>query len=194
MFPTAPPAEGTPFGIYWPTTVPAELVTQTVTLDDGVTEPTVAATVPSGMSVGPVEPLDETLWGTALIGYASTVRLPIGSVYGARSGDKGGNANLGVWAPITGVPEVDGARSITLDHLLGSDVAVRHWLPEAEGLDIDIHRLPNLHAINVVIHGWLGRGVADSTSLDPQAKGLAEQFRARIADLPTNVFLGDGEA
>ncbi len=89
---------------------------------------------------------------------------------------------------------MDFARSVVLDRLLGSAEAVRHWLPEAEGLDIDIHRLPNLHAINVVIHGWLGRGVADSTSLDPQAKGLAEQLRARVADLPTNVFLGDGEA
>ena len=194
MFPTAPPAEGTPFGIYWPTTVPAELVTQTVTLDDGNGDPVVVATVPSGASVGPVEPPDETLWGTPLIGYLATVRAPIGSVYGARSGDKGGNANLGVWAPMTGDLRVDGARSIVLDRLIGSEDAVRHWLPEAEGLDIDIHRLPNLHAINVVIHGWLGRGVADSTSLDPQAKGLAEQFRARVADLPTNVFPPETDA
>jgi hypothetical protein len=194
MFPTAPPAEGTPFGIYWPTTVPAGLVTQTVTLDDGTGDPTVVTTVPSGTSVGPEEQPDETVWATPAIGFPSTVRAAIGTVYGARSGDKGGNANLGVWAPVTGVPEVDFARAVVLDRLLGSAEAVRHWLPEAEGLDIDIHRLPNLHAINVVIHGWLGRGVADSTSLDPQAKGLGEQLRARIADLPTNVFLGDGVA
>ena len=194
MFPAAPPAEGTPFGIYWPTTVPADLVTQTVTLDDGTGEPVVVAAVPSGTSIGPVEPVDDTVWATPAIDFPSTVRTPIGAVYGARSGDKGGNANLGVWAPETGVPGVDFARSVVLDRLIGSSAAVRHWLPEADGLEIDIHHLPNLHAINVVIHGWLGRGVADSTSLDPQAKGLAEQFRARVADLPTNVLVEGGEA
>ena len=194
MFPTAPPAEGTPYGVYWPTTVPADLVTQTVTLDDGTGEPVVVATVPSGTSVGAAAPAEDADWATPAIGYASTVRAPIGSVYGARSGDKGGNANLGVWAPVTGDPLVDGARAIVLDRLLGSADAVRYWLPQAEGLEVDVHRLANLNAINVVIHGWLGRGVADSTSLDPQAKGLAEQFRARVADLPTNVFLTDGDA
>jgi len=194
MFPTAPPAEGTPYGVYWPTTVPADLVTQTVTLDDGTGEPVVVATVPSGTSVGAAAPAEDADWATPAIGYASTVRAPIGSVYGARSGDKGGNANLGVWAPVTGDPQIDGARAIVLDRLLGSADAVRYWLPQAEGLEVDVHRLANLNAINVVIHGWLGRGVADSTSLDPQAKGLAEQFRARVADLPTNVFLTDGDA
>jgi len=194
MFPTAPPAEGTPYGVYWPTTVPADLVTQTVTLDDGTGEPVVVATVPSGTSVGAAAPAEDADWATPAIGYASTVRAPIGSVYGARSGDKGGNANLGVWAPVTGDPLVDGARAIVLDRLLGSADAVRYWLPQAEGLEVDVHRLANLNAINVVIHGWLGRGVADSTSLDPQAKGLAEQFRARVADLPTNVFPPETDA
>jgi hypothetical protein len=188
MFPTAPPAEGTPYGVYWPTTVPADLVTQTVTLDDGSGEPTVVATVPSGTSVGPVEPPDETQWTDPLVAYPATERLPIGAVYGARSGDKGGNANIGVWAPVTGDTSVDAARMIVLGRLLGGPAAVRRWLPEAEGLEIDVHPLPNLHAVNVVIHGWLGRGVADSTSLDPQAKGLAEHLRARIADLPVNVL------
>jgi hypothetical protein len=201
MFPTAPPGEGTPFGIYWPTAVPADLVTQTVTLDDGTGEPAVVATVPSGASVGPQPPSvgpqvphDETTRVTPPMGLPSFVRAPIGAVFGARSGDKGGNANLGVWAPGTGIPQTDVARSVALDGLVGSAAAVRQWLPEAEELDIDIHPLPNLNAINIVIHGWLGRGVADSTSLDPQAKGLAEQFRARVADLPANVFLKDDEA
>jgi len=189
MFPTAPPAEGTPYGVYWPTTVPADLVTQTVTLDDGTGDPVVVATVPSGASVGTVAPAEASDWVRPAVGHATTVRAPIGTVYGARSGDKGGNANLGVWAPVTGDPQVDDARATVLDRLLGSADAVRYWLPQAEGLEVDVHRLANLNAINVVIHGWLGRGVADSTSLDPQAKGLAEQFRARVADLPTNVFL-----
>ena len=53
--------------------------------------------------------------------------------------------------------------------------------------------LPNLGAVNIVIHGLLGRGVADSTSLDPQAKGLAELLRARVVDLPVGIDVQDGE-
>lgn len=55
----------------------------------------------------------------------------------------------------------------------------RSVLPEAASLDVVVHRLPNLKAVNVVIRGFLGRGVADSTSLDPQAKSLGEHLRAR---------------
>ena len=56
---------------------------------------------------------------------------------------------------------------------------VRELLPEAADLAVDVHALANLRAVNVVIKGLLGSGVADSTSLDPQAKGLAEHLRAR---------------
>ena len=65
---------------------------------------------------------------------------------------------------------------------------VAELLPEAADLPIDVHLLPNLHAVNVVIHGLLGRGVSDSTRLDPQAKGLAEQLRARLVELPTELL------
>jgi hypothetical protein len=195
MFPTAPPAEGTPFGIYWPTTVSAELVTQTVTLDDGAGEPVVVATVPSGTSVGPEDPGIVAVPAPSDVVFMDSELLPIGAVYGARSGDKGGNANIGVWAPLTGRAEVDEARWIVLRRLVGDAERVSLWLPEADGLDIDVHLLPNLHAVNVVIHGLLGRGVADSTSLDPQAKGLAEQLRARVVYIATDALLpGDGEA
>ena len=41
-----------------------------------------------------------------------------------------------------------------------------------------------------MLHGWLGRGVADSTSLDPQAKGLGEHLRARYVDIPASLLAG----
>ncbi len=47
-------------------------------------------------------------------------------------------------------------------------------------MTIDVYPLPNLHAINIVIHGLLGRGVSENSSLDPQAKGLGELLRARL--------------
>ncbi len=66
-----------------------------------------------------------------------------------------------------------------LAHWLTPD-RVRVLLPEAADLEVEVHPLLNLRAVNVVIRGLLGRGVADSTSLDPQAKGLAEHLRARL--------------
>jgi hypothetical protein len=109
----------------------------------------------------------------------------LGEVVGARSGDKGGNANVGLWIPDPGVgpsagltPEEAAARYEWLESWLTPD-RVHDLLPETAGLVVDVHPLPNLSAVNVVIRGLLGRGVADSTSLDPQAKGLAEHLRAR---------------
>ncbi|HSN05955.1 MAG TPA: hypothetical protein VLV82_01320, partial [Candidatus Angelobacter sp.] len=40
----------------------------------------------------------------------------------------------------------------------------------------------------VVVRGWLGRGVADSTRLDPQAKGLGEHLRARLVEVPVSLL------
>jgi hypothetical protein len=188
MFPTAPPAEGTPYGVYWPTSVPAELVTQTVHLDDGSGAPTVVATVPSGTPIpvshweyGPRErtPYDAT----------PTVRAPLGTFVGARSGDKGGTANGGLWVRRSGDAGLDARRFAWLADLLTHD-RIGELLPESRGLDIRIHPLPNLLAVNVELRGWLGRGVADSTSLDPQAKGLGEHLRARYVDIPKSLLLG----
>ena len=141
----------------------------------------------------------------------TTARLPLGTFIGARSGDKGGDANVGAWV----VDPVEAA-AVALAH--GSDVSldvpdpavmladeryawlltvltvdgVRTLLPEARDLAIDVHPLPNLRAVNVVVHGLLGRGVAETTRVDPQAKGLGEHLRARLVDIP--VALLDGEA
>jgi hypothetical protein len=220
MFPTAPPATGTPFGVYWPTTVAANAVRQTVTLEGkelavlaggGVTDAMPRADVPEVVAEA-----------AQLAG--PTVRLPFGALVGARSGDKGGNANIGIWVPGGSegeavamandeldamvspvlasvedmaelmaeetplVPDADAEARATQTYgwLLGflTPARVAELLPEAAGLPIDVHALPNLRAVNVVIHGLLGRGVSDCTRLDPQAKGLAEQLRARVVDAP----------
>jgi hypothetical protein len=61
-------------------------------------------------------------------------------------------------------------------------------LPEADDLDIDVFPLPNLRAVNVVVHGLLGEGVAASTRFDPQAKGLGEYLRSRLVDIPVSLL------
>jgi hypothetical protein len=174
MFPTAPPADGSPFGVYWPTTVAAAAVEQVVTLDGAECARIGAPQVP-GQPVPEVGPAEV---GVPEVGPADgpVRRVPLGAVAGARSGDKGGNANIGVWVR-------DPAGYPWLLELL-TPTGVERLLPEAQGLPIDVFALPNLHAVNIVVHGLLGRGVSDSTRLDPQAKGLAEQLRARLVDVP----------
>ena len=61
---------------------------------------------------------------------------------------------------------------------------MRALLPEAAQLPVTVYLLPNLRAVNVVIEGLLGEGVAASTRFDPQAKALGEWVRARLVDLP----------
>ncbi len=98
---------------------------------------------------------------------------PLGRHFGARSGDKGGNANVGIWAR-------DAAGYAWLVENLTAD-AISALIPEAAGLAIHRHELPNLLAVNFVIVGYLGQGVASSTAFDPQAKGLGEYLRSRPA-------------
>ncbi len=109
-----------------------------------------------------------------------TRRVPLGTVLGARSGDKGGNANVGLWA------RTDEAAAWLLGWL--TEERFRTLLPEADGLEVRLFPLPNLRAVNVVVVGLLGEGVAASTRFDPQAKGLGEYVRSRLVDLPVTLL------
>ncbi|CAN5521740.1 hypothetical protein BH23ACT3_BH23ACT3_03920 [soil metagenome] len=98
---------------------------------------------------------------------------PLGTWFGARSGDKGGNANVGVWA-------TDDAHFAWLERHLTADF-LRDLIPEARDLEVRRYTFANLRAINFVIVGYLGEGVASSVAFDPQAKGLGEYLRSRPA-------------
>ena len=116
-------------------------------------------------------------------------REALGRLVGARSGDKGGNANVGVWVPeMVEQPRRDRAYGWLAGWLTPD--RVRALIPEAADLEVEVHPLPNLHALNVVLHGFLGRGVAANDLLDPQAKGLGERLRARVVEIPSDL-LGD---
>jgi hypothetical protein len=109
-----------------------------------------------------------------------TRRVPLGTVAGARSGDKGGNANVGFW-----VESAEAyawlASFLTVDRL-------KELLPEAAALEVQRHELPNIRALNFVIVGLLGEGVAASTRADPQAEGLGEALRACVVDVPETLL------
>jgi hypothetical protein len=175
FFATSPPGDARPYGVYWPTTVAGTAVEQQVFVDGAhvatVGWSALAGTAPASVASTP------TLTPTAAEASGPTTPAPLGRILGARSGDKGGNANLGVWARTpSAYPWL--RRWLTSDQL-------RAVIPEAAPLEIDRHELPNLLAVNFVIKGLLGRGVAATSRIDPQAKGLGEYFRSRYADLPS---------
>jgi hypothetical protein len=132
-------------------------------------------------SVDPEPPIEPVV-SVAAAPEGPTTRSPLGRVVGARSGDKGGNANVGVWT------RTDEGYA-WLEHFLTAQ-RFRELVPEAADLVIDRHELPNLRALNFVVHGWLGRGVAASTRLDPQAKGFGEYLRAKCVEIPDVLLEG----
>ncbi|WP_432430942.1 AtuA-related protein, partial [Streptomyces reticuliscabiei] len=103
-------------------------------------------------------------------------RAPLGLLAGARSGDKGGNANVGVWV------RTDEAWR-WLAHTLTTDL-FRELLPETAELNVVRHTLPHLRALNFTVEGILGEGVAAQHRFDPQAKALGEWLRSRHLDIP----------
>jgi hypothetical protein len=192
---TAPPGAATAYGVYWPALVPAELVVPSVVRADGsrvevphhghrADRPSVVdgadAALAPGVAIAPdrVPSPPDHRDGTAPA--TATVRLPLGTLIGARSGDKGGNANVGLWARTDEVWAWLDAE-LTLDRF-------RLLLPEAGALDVHRHAFPKLRALNFVVVGLLGEGVASSTRPDPQAKGLGEYLRSRLVDVPVHLL------
>ncbi|HEV2891245.1 MAG TPA: acyclic terpene utilization AtuA family protein [Frankiaceae bacterium] len=174
---TAPPGDASPYGVYRPAYVPREAVAPVVVHADGR-----RVEVPFA-PVGPAEPVEVPADESAGV-EGETARVPLGRVVGARSGDKGGAANLGVWV------RERAAYGWLRDYLTVERLAA--LLPETAAHAVERWELPNLAALNFVIPGLLGDGVASSTRADPQAKGLGEWLRARVADVP--VALLDGAA
>ncbi|MFJ8083494.1 acyclic terpene utilization AtuA family protein [Streptomyces sp. NPDC096205] len=164
------PGRGTPYGVFDAVYVPQDAVAHTAVLDDGrriavtpsadslVLDDVPQPLLPAPLPAGPVR------------------RAPLGLVAGARSGDKGGDANVGVWA-----------RTEEAWRWLAHELTVRRFqqlIPESDGLKVTRHVLPNLRALNFVVEGVLGEGVAARHRFDPQAKALGEWLRSRHLDIP----------
>ena len=159
-----------PFGIHWPALVPAVLVPQHVVILNG-DRTVVGSVAPTGeVTITPVKvPIAEVPAG-------ETMAAPLGAVVGSRSGDKTGNANLGVFARSPGA-------WAWLDGFLTTE-RLQELLPETADLTVDRYRLANIWSLNFVIRGLLGEGVAAATRQDGQAKSLGEWLRARVVDVP----------
>jgi hypothetical protein len=164
---TTPPGEGSPYAVYQAATLSADDVEHVVVHHDGrrvPIEPTRSNGKQLDLSVPPPAPPP----------VGPTRRVPLGLVAGARSGDKGGDANVGLWARSDKL-------YAWLHGFLTTDM-FRRLIPEAA--EVERYELPNLRALNFVARGLLGEGVAASTRPDPQAKSLGELLRAQEVDVP----------
>jgi hypothetical protein len=105
---TTPPTPASAFGVYWPALVPAGVVTQQVHLPDGT-----SLDIPhtgahsSAAAAGSASPRQRAIplvnenpvapaGPSAAAVCGPSVQVPLGRLCGARSGDKGGNANVGL--------------------------------------------------------------------------------------------------
>jgi hypothetical protein len=173
---TSPPSDASPVGVYHPAFIAMDAVEHVAILDDG-----------SRIAIRPAPETAVAHVETAIpdalpprLQAGPTRRALLGSIVGARSGDKGGNANLGVWAR-------SDASWRWLVHTLTVE-ELQRLLPETAGFVVQRHVLTNLRALNFVIEGLLGEGVASSTRFDPQAKALGEWLRSRSIDIPEELL------
>ncbi len=176
FFMTSPPTHESQVGVYWPALVPADAVAHHVVIgEETIAIPPTAIAESAPAVQPPPAPAGAMPSGT-------TREVPLGTICGARSGDKGGNANVGVW-----VRSPDAyrwlARHLTVERL-------RELLSETRDLEIDRFEFPNLNALNFVVKGLLGDGVAASLRSDPQAKSLGEYLRAKVVSIPESLLLG----
>nr|WP_123023303.1 acyclic terpene utilization AtuA family protein [Mycolicibacterium stellerae] len=171
---TAPPGDGQVYGVFSPGYVDATEVLQVAVHADGS-----RADIPAATETKVLEPVAPFALPEPMP-FEDTQRVPLGRIAGARSGDKGGNANVGVWVRTTNQWRWL-AHALTIDKL-------REMLPETADLKVTRHLLPNLRAVNFVIEGILGEGVAYQARFDPQAKGLGEWLRSRHIDIPESLL------
>jgi Acyclic terpene utilisation family protein AtuA len=189
---TTPPTAASAFGVYWPALIPAAEVTQRVHLPDGETQvvrhtsdlspapavPAPAAPTPAASAPALPVPSAPPLVPAAVPGPAGDV--PLGRLCGARSGDKGSAANVGLWAVS---PEAYAwlCGYLTVDRF-------KALLTEAAALPVERYELPNLLALNFVVPGLLAPGVSGTTRPDAQAKGLGEYLRSRLVPVPAGLI------
>jgi hypothetical protein len=174
---TTPPQQPSPYGVFRPEYVDRAQVHHTVVHADGrreeIDDPIEFSTADpdAGRRPSPYPAPADSL----------NRRMPLGTFVHARSGDKGGDANIGLWVANDGDARRE-ARATWLAKVM-SPRRIRELIPEARELEVHVYVLPNLGGVNIVIHGLLGQGVAASTRFDPQAKGLGEWLRSRMVHI-----------
>jgi hypothetical protein len=171
---TTLPGNGSPYGVFTPGFVDAAEVPHTAVLPDGTRVGVPPSAETADLAAVAEPPAPEALPA------GETRRAALGTIALARSGDKGGDANIGVWVRTD-------EQWRWLVHTL-TVARVKELLPETASLTVTRHVLPNLRALNFIIEGLLGQGVAYQARFDPQAKGLGEWLRSRHLDIPVELL------
>jgi hypothetical protein len=171
---TAPPSKGSQTVVHWPCLVSSRHIRQTIHMEGEQTEVEATAGSEPESRAAPLVP------EIPAPPSANTVRAPLGRAFAARSGDKGGNANLGVWSR-----SAEGY-AFLIEFL--TTAKLKELLPDCAPFSVERYELPNLFAVNFYIRGLLGDGAAASMRSDPQAKTLGEYLRAKWIDMPEAII------
>ena len=166
---------GGPVLVYWPALIDSKHIKETVHVDGKKIE--VLPTNQLG--------LEEIYYQKQPIDVQpapsdAPLRKPLGELFGARSGDKGGCANIGVWA------KTENAFSFLNEYLTVE--TLKKLMPDVAEFDIDRYELPNILSLNFYIHGILQDGVSSNTRKDGQAKSLGEYLRSKYIDMPKSLI------
>jgi hypothetical protein len=166
---------GGPILVYWPALIDSKHIKETVHVDGKKIE--VLPTNQLG--------LEEIYYQKQPIDVPpapsdAPLRKPLGELFGARSGDKGGCANIGVWA------KTENAFSFLNEYLTVE--TLKKLMPDVAEFDIDRYELPNILSLNFYIHGILQDGVSSNTRKDGQAKSLGEYLRSKYIDMPKSLI------
>lgn len=172
LYLTTPPAAASEYMVAWPTLIDVSHLRITARVEDRE----VQVQGPSKVQKVIADRARVSVSNDAFLGSEHT-SIRVGTYLGARSGDKGGNANLGLW--------VQDERDLPLLDYLTDPVRLVGLLPELTSHEVRVYPLSNLLAVNIIVVGLLGNGVASSLREDPQAKSLGERFRATHALVPS---------
>ena len=160
---------------YWPTLVDSKYVKELVHIDDKVIE-----VIPTNQLGLEEKYYQKVPYENPTLKTGEVREDFFGRIYGTRSGDKGGCANLGVWA------KTEDAYSFLFDFLTVKKL--KELLPDLESFEIDRYELPNIFSLNFYVHGILQEGVSSSTRMDGQAKSLGEYLRAKKINFPVQLL------
>ena len=166
---------GGPVLVYWPALIDSRHILETVHFDGK--ETTILPTNQLG--------LEETYYQKQPVDIQPapsdpSIKMPLGELFGARSGDKGGCANIGVWA------KTENAYSFLNECFTVKKI--KELMPDLAEFQIDRYELPNILSLNFYIHGILEDGVSSNTRKDGQAKSLGEYLRAKYIEIPKSLI------
>ena len=175
---TTPPGDAVPAIMHWPALVSNRHITQIVILEGK--EYRVETAIAEQANASAIEPPHPESPMAEWPGRK--ISIAFGRLFATRSGDKGGNANLGIWAKTPESYEF-------LRSYLSVEV-LKNMLGDVRPYEIERYEFPNLLAVNFYIRGILGDGVAASLRSDPQAKTLGEYIRAKMIEAPESIVNG----